>query len=162
VIEVFRLSRAKYADFDGIGASINPGRWNDVGQAVVYTAGSRALAILEAFAHLGRVKPRDFVIRKASIPDDVRILYPSEHPAKPDGFAWALTDATVSRRLGSQWLKHLETAVLAVPSALVPQEHNFLINPAHPDFTRIVLSPPEQYEFDDRMWKAAMGPFGRP
>jgi RES domain-containing protein len=116
------------------------------------------MAMLEVFVHLGRVKPSNYVIRKATIPDGVTILFPEEHPAKLDGFHWALTDETISRRIGSQWLAGRETAVLVVPSAVVKGEYNFLLNPTHQEFSKIVLSDPEPYEFDERLWKAAMGP----
>jgi len=129
------------------------------GEKVIYTAGSRAMAVLEAFTHLGPVRPADYVIRRAEIPDAVRILYPNEHPARIDGFKWALSDPVLSRTLGSQWVATRETAVLAVPSVLVPDEFNFLLNPAHPQFTRISVHNPEPYQFDERLWKAAAGPF---
>jgi RES domain-containing protein len=159
VTQVFRICSSKYSEFDGIGSSLHPGRWNLTGEKVIYSAGSRAMAILEALAHLGDVKPVDYVIRAAAIPETVAITYPQDHPAKLDGFKWALSDVQVSKRIGSQWLHQAETAVLAVPSVLVPDEYNFLINPAHPGFARIQLGACEPYQFDDRLWRAAGGQF---
>ena len=74
---------------------------------------------------------------------------PQRVPAAP-----GLNCLVPSRKKGrADWLESLETAVLGVPSAVIPQETNYLLNPSHPDFVRIRLNKPEPFAFDPRMWK---------
>ena len=95
--------------------------------------------------------PDDLVAVAADIPDEVgrSRLAPGDLPR-----AWrrhpppeALTD------LGARWARGMRTAVLVVPSAIIPAEQNYLINPRHPDAARIRRATPEAFRFDPRMWK---------
>lgn len=146
------MCRRPYAAFDGAGARQAGGRWNHRGVAVVYTSATLSLAALEYYVHLDPVdSPTDLVAIPADIPDTVArseigtdSLPPSwrDYPA-PDDLA----------ELGTAWVRAGSTAVLVVPSALVPRERNLLLNPAHPDFRRVRLGAPEPFSFDPRMWK---------
>lgn len=120
--------------------------------AVVYTSATLSLAALEGFVHLDPSDaPSDLVVIPADIPDDVSrreiaavTLPPTwrDYPA-PEQLA----------ELGTAWVRAGTTALLVVPSAIVPQERNVLLNPAHPAFGRIHLGTPEPFSFDPRMWK---------
>jgi RES domain-containing protein len=151
-VRVWRISRREHAAFDGEGGRVTSGRWHHRGVPVVYTGGSLALAALEFFVHLSAsISLVEFVAISADIPDRLKIetLSPAELPAqwrKPEN-GEALRDA------GTEWLRARRSAVLAVPSAVIPIETNYLLNPGHKDFTRIHINPPEAFEFDYRMWK---------
>jgi RES domain-containing protein len=103
---------------------------------------SIALAVLENLVHLSRENfPSGYVVVKAVVPDDLLVLSADR------------AEATQSRRrLGDRWLTSLSSAVLKVPSAVVPAEYNFLLNPAHPDFGRIHVESPQPFRFDERLF----------
>jgi RES domain-containing protein len=118
----------------------------------VYTSSTLALAALEMLVHLDPEEAsREYVAVSAEIPPTVRIaqLPPSDlprswrdHPAPPE-----------LAELGMRWVGRGETAVLAVPSAVIPQEPNYLLNPRHPAFKRIRVGKAEPFGFDPRLWK---------
>jgi len=142
--------REAKAAFSGEGARLAGGRWNEVGTAVVYVSGSLALAALETFVHLRPLIPKQrFVFFTVSIPNTVRIERSSELPSD-----WRISPAPQeTQRLGTEWVKAARSAVLEVPSAVIPTECNYMLNPAHPDFKRIKLSEPRSFSFDPRLWK---------
>lgn len=150
----WRLIKARHAAtaFDGEGARRFGGRWNARGTPLVYLGGTLSLAALEFFVHLTAEDARiPFVAFRIEIPDNVPwgALDPAQLPADwreeppPD-------DCKV---LGSAWAERGDTAILRVPSVIVPHEHNWLLNPRHPDFGRIAIGAPEPFGFDSRMWK---------
>ena len=147
-----RIVKARHARsaFSGEGARIAGGRWNRVGDAVVYTSSSLALAAIELFVHLGEDGLHiEFVCFRVEIPDSVAVQRCKRPP--PD---WrAEPPQAASMRYGSNWLRRERTAVLEVPSAIVPSESNYLLNPAHPDFRQIRIGRPRPFAFDPRMWK---------
>ncbi len=147
---VYRACKEKHAKrLDGEGAKLNGGRWNSQGNAVVYCASSRSLAILETLVNVGSVDliPDDYVMLEIDIPDNLLI----EHirlKELSEGFSKADT-----RRLGDAWVKACNTAVLIVPSKVVTQENNILINPAHPDSTKIKLKGFDSFkDLDSRLF----------
>jgi RES domain-containing protein len=143
-------SLAKTA-FDGEGARMYGGRWNSFGTPVVYTAQSQALAVLEMLVHLDSPEPLKgyvfFEVRfDASL---VKELAKSQLPRN-----WK--SDPVPRRaqaVGDAWVRSGESAVLAVPSVIVPGERNYLLNPRHPDFQRLKIGKPQPYELDARLAK---------
>ena len=149
---VWRLCRKKYAAFDGEGARAAGGRWNRRGTAVVYTSATLSLAVLEYFVNLpAAAAPPDLVAVSAELPADIPMTSIAlsdlprgwrKYPA-PDGLA----------DLGTRWAEERKTAILAVPSAVVPHERNYLLNPAHPRFREIKTGRPEPLSLDSRMWK---------
>lgn len=151
-MRVWRLCRKGHAAFDGEGARRYGGRWNPPGTAVVYTAATLSLAVLELFVRLeAEDRPDDLVTIAADIPNTLRV-HALEVADLPEG--WRSIPAPEElRSLGAAWAASLDTAVFAVPSALVPQERNYILNPAHRDFTHIVVGAPESFTFDPRMWK---------
>jgi RES domain-containing protein len=148
----YRIVKARHARtaFSGAGARIAGGRWNRPGDAIVYASGSLALAAIETFVHLGddglRIR---FVYFAAEIPDRLAI----ERCRKPPPNWRAEPPADASMDYGSRWFRDGRTAVLEVPSAIVPSETNYLLNPLHPGFRRIRIGRARPFVFDPRMWK---------
>lgn len=148
----YRIVKARNARtaFSGEGARVAGGRWNLPGDRVVYASSSLALAAMETFVHLGEdgLHVR-FVSFPIGIPDTAtvrRCLHP------PRGWR-AEPPREESMRYGSAWLRSARSAVLEVPSAVVPSEWNFLFNPDHPDFAKLRIGRPQPFSFDPRMWK---------
>ncbi len=129
--------------FDTSGAFLNAGRWHTVGSRVVYAAEHASLAVLETLIHSGGRKIPPRAITRIQIPDQVPIeLAPSREMPVPD-----------SQVFGELWLKEMRSAVLQVPSIAVNlMESNFVLNPRHPDFSRIEHDAPEEFVFDLRFF----------
>jgi RES domain-containing protein len=152
VLVAHRIVKARHAKaaLSGDGARIAGGRWNRPGHSVVYASGSLALAAIETFIHLVDDGLHiAFVAVRIEIPDAVRIQRSRRPPA-----GWRdEPPQDASQRYGSGWLKRGRTAVLEVPSAIVPTEANYLLNPLHEDFGKIRAGRPKPFTFDPRMWK---------
>jgi RES domain-containing protein len=149
---LYRIVKAKYSAqaFDGEGARLNGGRWNRPGSRVVYTSATASLATLEILVHVKERNllrhyllipaecPNSLVLRLedlASLPADWR-----DHPPLPE-----------TQAIGEDWLARQASAVLSVPSVVIPSERNYLINPGHRDFKKIKLGAAEAFEFDPRL-----------
>jgi RES domain-containing protein len=146
---VWRLTKASRPSFEGEGARLYGGRWNHPGVSLVYSAGSLSLAVLEFFVHLDPADPPRLVALGAEVPDELRIER-LEEAVLPAG--WRRTPAPARLAdLGSAWARGGTSPVLAVPSAIVPQERNYLLNPAHADFGRITVGQPQPFALDPRM-----------
>lgn len=139
-------------DMTGKGAETTGGRWNDKGIAAVYASENIALACLETIAHFGTSGlPLNRYLVRIDIPDDVfaarRIIDPC--PAGWDAEPYGLP----SLRAGAAWVKDGTAAVLDVPSAIVPEERNILINPRHPDAAKIKAGIVRRWLYDPRLRK---------
>ncbi len=151
-MQVWRICRRRYSAFDGEGARLYQGRWNHPGTRIVYTSGSLSLAALEYFVNLDTdLAPTDLVSIAAEIPDHLAV-HRVALADLPDGWR-SFPAPTVLQELGTTWASQAATAVLAVPSAVIPQEWNYLLNPAHSDFRRIRVHKPQAFRFDPRLWK---------
>lgn len=134
------MTKRRTAAFDGEGARRYGGRWNHLGVPAVYTAAHLSLAVLEVLVHvtLSEDLPTDLVAIPADLPDDLLIEHVRVGDLPRD---WRRTPAPAALAdRGTAWLSAARTAVLAVPSAVVPPETNYILNPAHPDFRRIIVS----------------------
>lgn len=148
----FRIVKARHARsaFSGEGARIAGGRWSRPGEAVVYASDSLALAAIETFVHLGEDGLHiRFVYFRVDIPDDLAI----QRCRRPPPGWRAEPPEAASTRYGSEWVRRGRTAVLDVPSAIVPSERNYLLNPHHTDFARIRIGRATPFVFDPRLWK---------
>lgn len=139
--------------FTGTGAQEFGGRWNSPGTAVVYAAGSPALAALELLARLNTTELleeyRLFKVRfDRALVDDI------DRERLPRNWRSASISKRV-RRLGDAWATSLTSAVLRVPSAVIEGECNYLLNPAHPDIERLTIGRPRRFVFDPRLIKQA-------
>lgn len=151
-VHAFRLVKAKHAAeaFSGEGARLVGGRWNLPGTPLVYCSESLSLAALETFVHL---QPVDQRVRyswfRVTIPANVRIDAPASLPG-----SWKDSPPSeATQSLGTAWARKADTAVLRVPSILVPGEHNLLLNPRHAQFKRLKMTAPQPFDFDGRLWK---------
>lgn len=135
MIEVWRLVRTRFCPsppsaFSGDGAAIAGGRWNRKGTPAAYASWSRSLAILEILATIERADaPTDYAFASASLAEEDVMRLPS---LPQDWRRPARSDATVE--IGERFLAEGTALAVAVPSAIVPQEFNYLINPLHPRF----------------------------
>ncbi|MGA2134792.1 MAG: RES domain-containing protein [Bryobacteraceae bacterium] len=151
MIAAWRIVKRKHlkSAFTGDGARLYGGRWNSPGRAVVYTAQSVSLAALELLVHLETADilrhyvvvelrwPREFMesVARAGLPGN-----------------WAGYPPPLQlRELGDNWAAERRTAVLEVPSAVVPTERIYLLNPAHREFAQIRIGEPVPSRFDRRL-----------
>ena len=150
-MKVYRLTKRKYAnDLTGLGAKLVGGRWNTKGKAILYTASSKSLALLEVLVHLTSTSiPTDFVIVEIDIPDDLLITTVDTNLLPIDWNNYSIDSLTQS--IGDNWMDNNVTIALKVPSAIVQSEHNILINPENPGFERIRISSIKSFELDSRL-----------
>ncbi len=146
----WRLTKTKYLSsaWDGEGAKRSGGRWNNPGVAVVYTSGSLSLALVEVLVHLtAGVLPAYSAVSVEFSESLVTSLTPAQLPAHwKDHPAPAATKA-----LGDAWVAARTSAVLRVPSVVVPNEFNYILSPFHPDFGRVTIGAPTPFPFDPRL-----------
>jgi len=151
---VFRIEREKYLETTliGIGASMTDGyRWNSLNTKIVYTSETRALATLEVSVHLDLSEdlPNDRYFVEIEIPDDITILevqlqdLPVSWDAKPP--------SSSTQTIGDDFVFYNEAAILKVPSSIIPQEFNYLLNPNHKDASRIKVLSKTKMKFDSRL-----------
>jgi RES domain-containing protein len=154
-MRAWRIATARHAKapLDGEGSRLFGGRWSSVGVRVAYAPESIALAVLETLVHYDTdTIPGNLVLIAVDIPDAVRV---ETIPAAALPKNWRAYPAPVElQMLGDAWVKRARTAVLNTPSALVPEERNLLINPAHPDFAKIKSRTIRPFAFDPRMFAA--------
>lgn len=147
---VWRVAREPYQAMDGEGARLYGGRWNPAGAAVVYTSTTLALAALEYLVHIDPEDVADdLVAMTVEVPDEVRHerVQTSELPAD-----WSqISDHPACIQHGSAWVERARTAILRVPSAIVPEEENVLINPRHADAGLITVVRTRAFSFDPRL-----------
>jgi RES domain-containing protein len=149
---VWRLVTGRFAGtaFTGEGARLYGGRWNRKGVPMVYTAGSQSLAMLEMLVQDEPLRARYMMIA-ATLPKGLKIerIEPGQLPAN-----WRdLAAREQLQALGTAWAKSLSSAVLAVPSAVIPAETNYLLNPLHPAFAKIETGEPQEFITDLRLVK---------
>ena len=148
IIPKLHLSQA----FDGEGARQFGGRWNRLGTRVIYASATLSLAALEFFVNLDRdTEPDQLVAISADTPDDMRIEYIEVSDLPKTWRSYPVPEEL--QDLGTAWVASASTAMLVVPSAVIPEERNYLLSPAHPDFKRFRLNKPEAFHFNPRMWK---------
>lgn len=151
MLRAWRIVKRRHADgaFDGEGARLYGGRWNSPGVPVVYVAETRALAALEILAGLqSRASLDAYVLIEVrfeealveelglnSLPEDWRVS-----PPRPE-----------TQAIGDRWVRGARSAVLRVPSVLIPPEFNYLLNPAHPEFDTVEILEEAPFELDSRL-----------
>ena len=145
---IVRASRARTA-FSGEGAWRYGGRWSSAGVRVVYVSEHQSTAALEIFVHTTPVLlPEKYQAFRLEWPDSLT----EEFPMKKWPANWRISPPPAeTMEIGDRWAAERRSAVLAVPSAISPDDKNFLLNPEHPDFKRIRIAPPIDYDFDPRL-----------
>jgi RES domain-containing protein len=150
-ITVWRLCAERVVPmaFSGEGSFVDGGRWNPPGVRVVYCSESRSLAALEVLANARDnlfAGPRHWFVISMEIPT-LHVEHPSSIPED-----WRLCPySPATQAFGANWIREGRKAVLRVPSAMVPGEFNFMLNPAHPDFRHLKPGKPEPFFFDPRL-----------
>lgn len=146
----WRIVKAKHAAtaFTGEGAAKSGGRWNSRGVPVVYASGSRALAVLETLVHINPPIHFDYVIIPvefdAALVEQIDLNdLPQHWQCEPPG--------NETKLLGDLWVRSKRSVVLALPSAIIPSEANYLLNPAHTDFCKVSIGKSERFSFDPRL-----------
>jgi len=147
----WRIVKKKFESsaFDGEAARLFGGRWNSIGYRMVYTASSQSLAALEIMVHISRPELlKKYVALSIEIPSDfIETTNPKNLPKN-----WlASPPPTKLQEIGDKWVRSGSSVVLAVPSAVIPGENNFLLNPAHADIATLLIAKPVRFEFDRRL-----------
>jgi RES domain-containing protein len=146
VISVWRLASNHYPPLTGEGARRAGGRWNSPGLAVVYSSTSLALCLAEALVHLPGPLPANYHSFRISIPEDA-VDYFDVASLKPN---W-MQDQTYTRSLRDEWLKEKRGLALAIPSAVLPESLNMLINPSHNRISEVQVVDQGLFTFDPRL-----------
>jgi RES domain-containing protein len=151
MVSVWRIVKRKHATaaFSGEGARRYGGRWNSAGVPIIYTAESQSLAALEMVVHLDSSDLLDsYVVFKVEIDESlVANLKPAQLPRN-----WRAEPPPMRvQEIGDAWVAAGHSAALQVPSAILPAEHNCLLNPRHPDFLRFVTGKASPFRFDPRL-----------
>jgi RES domain-containing protein len=152
-VRVWRIASAAHATFDGEGARRYGSRWTPRGLPAVFTSATLSLAALERYVNTDAdLEPVDLVTIAIDIETSIAIETVTLADLPAD---WRMYPApTVLATVGERWLRESTSAVLSVPSAVIPTERNFILNPRHADVARLVINPSEPFSFDPRMWKA--------
>ena len=139
-------------DMSGTGAANQGGRWNSPGRPMVYSSGSIALACIETLVHIKNSLPLNRYLVRIEIPQDIWDLREQLREPLPSG--WDAEPAGItSISHGDRWLNARDTAVLEVPSVIIPEESNYLINPAHPEAVRITATNIRKWIYSPRLRK---------
>jgi RES domain-containing protein len=145
---VYRITLTKWAGV--LRASGQQARWNSKGNNIIYTAGTQALACLENLVHRsGEGLNADFSVTTIHIPDIVSTIT-LERDELPQNWN-TLLGFEKTQLIGDSWILKNTSAVLKVPSVIIPDEHNYLINPSHSDFKSIKVNSVTSFIFDQRL-----------
>ena len=145
----YRIADSRHAPESGEGARLHGGRWNSPGRAVIYACETMTGAMLEKLVHTNGRMPRHMVCVTYEGPDSLKTA--SVDAADLPG--WDAADMIASRKAGDAWLAAAKTPVLRVPSVVFDVERNVLINPAHPEFSRIKVAGTEPVRWDERLFE---------
>jgi len=151
-IGAFRITKTKFipSAFNGEGARNYGGRWNSQGTRMVYLAGSLSAATLELLVHTDDYSTIEGLYSYVPVEIPESCIEQLEESTLPVGWN-SLTPLASTQILGDNWVTSMASAVLQVPSAITPREVNFLCNPAHPDFSKLVIGDSVQFQLDPRI-----------
>ncbi len=148
---VFRICNTVYSnDISGNGAKMYGGRWNNKGVPVLYTSSTRALAALEILVHIStnNVQPIDFSILSIFLPEN-----------SIDEIPFTALKTEIDKNglnsnfkfIGDNWIKSNSSLLLKVPSIVIPEEYNYLVNPLHKNFNKVKIVENKLFRFDNRL-----------
>ncbi len=149
-VALWRVSN--YATLDGVGGTYVSGRWHTKGRPIIYCSEDPSTALLEALVHIeidAEDRPQIFQVLKIQCSNPLSIERVNVKNLSPD---WR-TDMTHTRAAGDDWLRSGKSLLLKVPSVLVPERHNFLINPLHPEMKKLRVTARYSHAFDQRFFK---------
>ena len=146
---VYRIANCQYIDdLSGRGAAMYGGRWNSKEVYMLYTAESPALALLETVVHVARIPEKGYCMIELEIPgNSMQAINADQLPA--DWFSNPAPDHL--KTIGDHFIAAHKHLVLSVPSAIMPEEHNLLINPRHADFKKIKITRSRSVAIDGRL-----------
>lgn len=147
---VFRIANAAFSDdLSGTGAKLLGGRWNSRGMPILYTSGHISLALLEMLVN---TQFKDYIIPldllSIQLPENIEFAEINFKKLKTD---W-VKDFEYTRFIGDEFLKDKQSLLLKIPSAVIHEEHNFLVNPLHPDFKKVKIVKTRSFKTDERLF----------
>ena len=146
---VYRISKQQYInDLSGFGAANFPGRWNSKGVYVLYTAATPSLALLESVVHMDKIVQSEYSMARIFIPDDSFVLL--QESSLPEGWA-AFPPPEGLKKFGDNFIRGQKALALKLPSSIMPEDYNLLINPAHPEFKNVKIESVRDITIDDRL-----------
>jgi len=149
-MRVYRIAKEQYIkDLSGEGSRLYGGRWNNKGTRIIYTAESRSLATVEYLVHVPlQIIPRDLYIAEIDVPDvEIEIVEPASLETNWQDYP----SPKLIRDIGDTWQRDNKTLLLRVPSAVIKNEWNILVNPEHKQFHKVKIVSIESYSFDARL-----------
>lgn len=148
-MKVFRISKCNFInDLTGTGAAMYGGRWNSKGIYILYTAATASLALLETIVHTSTFPKEDFCLMELEIPEN-KILEIKEDQLPAD---WRKYPAPAGlKKTGDAFCRNREYLVLKIPSVILPNEFNYLINPEHVDFKKVKVIKKNKISIDERL-----------
>ena len=151
MISAWRLSKARYAvDLTGQGAARDGQRWNQPGQRAVYLGMTPEITVLEVLVHLNGVLSAPLVLCGYDVPDTPGLIKEVDPNALPEGWN-AVPHGQASAAFGGDWLRAGQQVGLVLPSVVVPQARNLLLNPLHPAMAHVALVHQEPFQLDQRL-----------
>jgi RES domain-containing protein len=154
-MKVYQISKCKYIhDLEGTGAANYAGRWHSKGTHILYTAATPSLALLESVVHISRLTLSRYCLLCLTIPNDkIRTLEAEDLPED-----WQLNPAPIAlRKIGDRFITAGQHLALRLPSAIMPEENNYLLNPHHPDFHLVSVFSEREIAIDERLIQPGTG-----
>ncbi len=152
-MDVYRIMQEEYADdLSGNGSRIFGGRWNSEGNYALYTSESRSLALLETLAHspFKLLQKKVYCLVTIYVPgnNEMGIINPND---LPEGWNSAMPH-TATKKTGDAFLKQKKQLILKIPSVMMPEEFNYLLNPLHGSYKSVTVKQKRIISFDDRIF----------
>ena len=150
---VYRIAKKEHAALDGMGGLYGPGRWHEKGNLVIYTSAHASLAAWEKIVHVASFEnlPDNLLLVKIDIPDGIEIQTVPQKVLVERWDNFPFTNETVN--YGTSFLRKKEHLVLKVPSVIIPDEYNIILNPIHPDIQSCKVISTMRFIFDLRVLK---------
>ncbi|OYT91147.1 MAG: hypothetical protein CFE43_15000 [Burkholderiales bacterium PBB3] len=150
-MQAWRIAKRAYAlDMNGTGARLTGGRWNSPGVAAIYAGMTAEIAAMEKLVHSSDLLPKDLVLAVIALPDDPTLYMRYGVKDLPDGWD-ALPSSASAVLIGDKFLLDSKHLGLFVPSAVMPEATNVVLNPNHPAFANVAISIVRPFEFDSRL-----------
>lgn len=146
---VYRISKRKYInDLSGFGAANYPGRWNSKDVYVLYTAATPSLALLESVVHMNKIAQIEYALATIFLPNDCFDVFSGG--SLPETWA-SFPPPEILKKVGDDFISNQKFLALKVPSAIMPEDFNLLVNPAHPDFKQVKIESVRKLTIDNRL-----------
>lgn len=153
-MELYRITQEAYSsDLSGDGSRIFGGRWNSEGRYALYTSANRSLALLETLAHIPAklFRNKKYILVTIFLPDKASLKFIEEKDL-PNNWD-ALDIQHVTQKIGDNFLEEQKCLLFRVPSVLMPEEFNYIINPLHPSMKQVKVIHQREIRFNDRLIK---------